>query len=127
MTKHGKMIADVVLASHDHPTAEQIYTRIKENGGRISLATVYNNLKTLVEEGVLRKVSVDGSPDRFDENTHHDHLICTRCGRLSDVHLGNLTDVIQSQIEVPILSYDIRVSYLCDSCREELRKNEQEI
>ena len=119
MTKHGKMIADVVLASHDHPTAEQIYTRIREQGGRISLATVYNNLKTLVDEGVLRKITLEGSPDRFDRNTHHDHLICPRCGRLSDIHIGNLTDVIQQQIGTPILSYDIRVSCLCDSCRKE--------
>lgn len=122
MTKHGKMIADVVLASHDHPTAEQIYTRIREQGGRISLATVYNNLKTLVEEGVLRKITLEGSPDRFDENSHHDHLICSRCGRLSDIHIGNLTDIIQQQTGVPILSYDIRVSYLCDSCRKELEE-----
>ena len=122
MTKHGKMIADVVLASHDHPTAEQIYTRIREQGGRISLATVYNNLKTLVEEGVLRKITLEGSPDRFDENSHHDHLICCRCGRLSDIHIGNLTDIIQQQTGVPILSYDIRVSYLCDSCRKELEE-----
>ena len=124
MTKHGRMIADVVLASDDHPTAEQIYNRIRENGGQISLATVYNNLKTLVDQGVLSKITLDGSPDRFDKPTHHDHLICTRCGRLSDVHLGDLTDTIQRRTGLRILSYDIRVSYLCDRCRQE--ENEQD-
>ena len=118
MTKHGKMIADVVLASSDHPTAEEIYNRIRQAGGRISLATVYNNLKTLVEEGILRKVTIDGSPDRVDRNTPHDHLICARCGRLSDVHLGDLTRIIQEKAGLAILSYDIQVSYLCDACQE---------
>ena len=124
MTKHVRMIADVVLASDDHPTAEQIYNRIRENGGQISLATVYNNLKTLVDQGVLSKITLDGSPDRFDKPTHHDHLICTRCGRLSDVHLGDLTDTIQRRTGLRILSYDIRVSYLCEDCRR--TENEQE-
>lgn len=119
MTKHGKMIADVVLSSYDHPTAEQIYLRIKEAGGHISMATVYNNLKSLVDEGVIRKIVMEGAPDRFDQATHHDHLICARCGKLSDVCLGNLTRHIEKEIGHSILSYDVRISYLCDDCRRE--------
>ena len=126
MTKHGKMIADVVLASHDHPTAEQIYTRIRENGGQISLATVYNNLKVLVAVGVLRRLSMDGSPDRFDSPGYHNHLICEHCGKLTDIHLKDLTDVIEQETGIHITSYDIRVSYLCDACKQKM-KDEQKV
>ena len=118
MTKHGKMIADVVLASYDHPTAEQIYIRIREQGESISMATVYNNLKTLVETGVIQKLSLDGSPDRFDRPSHHDHLICTRCGKLSDVHLGDWTGRIEEETGLSIQSYDLRISYICEECRK---------
>ena len=118
------MIADVVLASHDHLTAQQIYRKIIEDGGQISMATVYNNLKTLVDEGVLHKLTMDGSPDRFDKPVDHNHLICERCGKLTDIQLRDLTDVIEQDTGIHIHSYDIRVSYLCDACRE-LEKNEQ--
>ena len=127
MTKHGKMIADVVLSSHAHPTAEQIYLRINESGTKISMATVYNNLKTLVEEGVLRKITLDGSPDRFDRATSHQHLICARCGRLSDIGIRDLTQIIEEDTGLSILNYDLHISYLCESCRADLKKigNEQ--
>ena len=126
MTKHGKMIADVVLASHDHPTAEQIYNRIRQSGGQISMATVYNNLKVLVAEGVLRKLTLDGSPDRFDKPSYHNHLICECCGKLTDIRLRDLTDVIEQETGKHITSYDIRVSYLCDACKQKM-KDEQKV
>ena len=117
MTKHGKMIADVVLASYDHPTAEQIYLRIRERGESISMATVYNNLKSLVEEGVIQKLTMDGSPDRFDRPSRHEHLICSCCGKLSDVDLGDWSGRIEKETGLSIQSYDLRISYICDECQ----------
>ena len=118
MTKHGKLILNAVLDSHDHLTAEQIYQILRTSGVSISLATVYNNLKTLTEQGYLRKITVDGSPDRYDQPADHQHLVCVRCGRLQDLPLQDLTPVLEKQTGRPILSYDLRVSYLCDSCRQ---------
>ena len=126
MTKHGKMIADVVISSHDHPTAEQIYIRIKESGASISLATVYNNLKTLVEDGVLRKITLEGSPDRFDCADGHQHLICARCGKLSDISLPDLTELLRKNVGEGFLTYDLRVSYLCEDCRKDFHRNEND-
>lgn len=118
MTKYGKMIADVVTSSHEHPTAEQIYLKIRESGVPISLATVYNNLKTLVEEGALRKLTLDGSPDRFDRAGLHQHMICEKCGRVMDVRIRDLTPVLEEDTGHEILSYDLHISYLCGRCRE---------
>lgn len=122
MTKHGKMVADAILTAHDHPTAQQIYTRIRQQGGQISMATVYNNLKALAEEGVIRKLSIDGSPDRFDKPSHHNHLICECCGKLTDIQMKDLTNTLEQETGFPILSYDIRIGYLCDACREKFKK-----
>ena len=127
MTKYGKMIAEIVLASHDHPTADEIYQVLRENGIHISLATVYNNLNTLVDQGTLKKIVLEGSPDRFDKPTVHQHLICARCGELADIELPDLTERLEEKIGRPILSYDLRISYLCDRCRRAAAsdKNEQ--
>ena len=125
MTKHGKLIAEVVLQSHDHPTAEQIYNRIRERGTQISVATVYNNLKSLTEEGILRKITMDGAPDRFDKPNHHQHLVCRRCGSLADVELRDLTGLLKADTGLEVTSYDLRIGYLCDRCREELEQSEK--
>ena len=125
MTKYGKLIADLVLASYDHPTAEDIYMQLREQGSQISLATVYNNLKTLVEEGVLRKITLDGSPDRFDRAGQHQHLICVHCGKLVDVDLDDMTDIISAQLGRKILSYELRVQYLCEDCAARMHKVEK--
>lgn len=118
MTKYGKIIADVVTSSHDHPTAEEIYLQIRESGIPISLATVYNNLKTLVEEGVLRKLTLDGSPDRFDGAGCHQHLICEKCGRVKDVRIRDLTEILTEDTGCEVHSYDLHIQYLCEDCRK---------
>ena len=118
MTKYGKMIAEAVTSSHEHPTAEEIYRQIRESGVSISLATVYNNLKTLVEDGVLRKLTLDGSPDRFDAAGCHQHLICEKCGRVKDVRIRDLTDILTEDTGAEVLSYDLHIRYLCEDCRK---------
>ena len=95
MTKNAKLIMDIINASCEHLTAEQIFLRLKEENVKISLATVYNSLTSLNDEGLVRKVVVEGYPDRYDRVRRHDHLVCVRCGRLMDVTLDDLTTSLQ--------------------------------
>ena len=120
MTKNGKMIMEIIYASEEHLTAEQIFLRAKEQAPRIVLATIYNNLNALVAEGMVRRVKLDGSPDRYDRNTRHDHLVCDRCGRLTDVHLEDLSEKLERETGLAIVSYDLNIHYLCDKCRKEM-------
>ncbi|MGI6075248.1 MAG: Fur family transcriptional regulator [Pyramidobacter sp.] len=119
MTKYGKLIADVVLSSHDHPTAEQVFFRVKEKAPQISLATVYNNLKALVEEGLVRKLSLDRSPDRYDRPHRHDHMVCLRCGKVVDVALNDLTEDLERRVGTKVYAYDLTIHYLCPACAAE--------
>lgn len=83
----------------------------------MALATVYNNLNRLWEDGRIRKVSIEGMPDRYDRIQRHDHLVCQGCGKLVDIDLGDLTQRLQTQVDVPILAYDLKLMYLCPECR----------
>lgn len=118
MTQNGKLILDIVMNSNAHLTAEQIFLQLKQTAPKIVLSTVYNNLNTLCEQGMLRKVSIEGSPDRYDKNTKHDHLVCKQCGALSDKTFADLTESLSAQLGEPILSYDLKVNYICPSCRK---------
>ena len=117
MTKNGKMIMEIIYESAEHLTAEQIFIQAKEKAPKIVLATVYNNLKRLVDKKLIRRVTLDGSPDRYDKPTRHDHLICDKCGKLSDIHLDDLSNRLERDIGMPIVSYDLNIHYLCEKRR----------
>ena len=122
MTKYAQQILDIINASSDHLTAEQIYLRLKAANSKVVLATVYNNLNLLYEQDQIRKVSVEGYPDRYDKIVKHDHLVCKKCGALSDICLSDLTAQLQEQIPEEIISYDLKVNYICPSCRSKAEK-----
>ena len=88
VTKYAKKILELVEHSRSHMTAEQIFDALRQTYPTVVLATVYNNLNRLWEAEQIRKVSVEGMPDRYDRIQRHDHLVCKQCGRLLDVDLG---------------------------------------
>ena len=119
MTKYEKAIYDIVVTSHEHLTVNQVYERLRERYPRVAPATVYNNLNKLWEAGLVRKVSVEGMPDRYDWMQKHDHLVCRRCGKIMDISFDDLTAPLRSQLGEDFLFYDLKVYYLCPACRAE--------
>ena len=122
MTKYAQQILDIINTCSEHLTAEQIYLRLKASNSKIVLATVYNNLNLLCQQDRIRKVSLEGYPDRYDKIVKHDHLVCKKCGALSDICLSDLTAQLQEQIPEEIISYDLKVNYICPSCRSKAEK-----
>lgn len=118
MTKYEKKILELVTSSHSHMTAEQVFDALRKTYPTVALATVYNNLNRLLKEGKIRKISVEGMPDRYDRIQRHDHLVCRECGKLSDVDLGDLTGELEAKAGLPIFSYDLKLLYLCEECRQ---------
>lgn len=116
--RYSTIILDLICHSDGHLTAEQIFLKLKQDYPAVVLATVYNNLNTLHQQGKIRKISIEGQPDRYDRNTRHDHLVCRRCGGLCDVHLDDLTAELERQMGFSIDGYDLKIQYLCPRCRQ---------
>ena len=127
MTKYEKEIFAIVNNSCEHLTAEQIFQKLKKTHPKVVLATVYNNLNKLLEEGLMRKVSVEGMPDRFDRVKKHDHLVCKNCGKLADISFEDLTASLQEQLGDDFYYYDLKVFYLCQECREKMKNQKMQI
>ena len=119
MTKYEKAIYDIVATSHEHLTVNQVYERLKGDYPKVAPATVYNNLNKLWKSGFIRKVSVEGVPDRYDSPQKHDHLVCKHCGKIMDISFEDLTAPLRSQLGEDFLYYDLKVYYLCAECRAE--------
>jgi len=62
---------------------------------------------------------VEGYPDRYDKTVRHDHLVCRRCGKLSDVYLSDITAQLEKQVGFSIDGYDLKLQYLCPECRSQ--------
>ena len=75
------------LAEHDgHPTAAAIFKGVNRLDPRSSRATTYNNLRDLVQAGLVREVAVEGRAARFDaKSMRHHHFVCDRCGSVEDM------------------------------------------
>jgi Fur family transcriptional regulator, peroxide stress response regulator len=69
-----------------HPTAAEIFEAVNRIDPRSSRATTYNNLRDLVEAGLVREVALEGRAARFDaKGTRHHHFVCDHCGTVEDM------------------------------------------
>jgi Fur family peroxide stress response transcriptional regulator len=69
-----------------HPTAAEIFEAVNRMDPRSSRATTYNNLRDLVQAGLVREVAIEGRAARFDaKGMQHHHFICDRCGNVEDL------------------------------------------
>src|SRR5262249_19662291 len=85
LTPPRRLILEVVRATDAHPTAAFVYQKVRRRLPRVSLATVYRNLRMLAAESFLAE-RTDAGRLRFDGNTSpHDHFTCLTCGRIYDV------------------------------------------
>jgi len=121
MSKNADLILKTINNSNDHMTAEELFIYLNQNGNHISMATVYNNLNKLYEEGLIRKLCINGQSDRYDKLIPHDHLVCKKCGRLADFYFSDLTEALETQLGEKILSYDLKVDYICPECRKKIK------
>ncbi len=75
-----------------HPTAAEIFEGVNRLDPRCSRATTYNNLRDLVQSGLVREVAMEGRAARFDAKfERHHHFICDNCGSVEDMEWYEVT------------------------------------
>jgi Fe2+ or Zn2+ uptake regulation protein len=85
LTAQRQLILTVVRDTDTHPTAEWIHAAVRRRLPRVSLATVYRNLRLLARQGLLTEIQA-GPSIRFDARVqHHHHFTCGSCGRIFDL------------------------------------------
>ena len=87
VTPQRLALAESLAGDHTHPTAQELYERLRPRFPGLSVATVYNTLAALSEIKHCRELDL-GGPSRFDPNlAPHDHAVCERCGSIRDVDI----------------------------------------
>ncbi len=118
MTKQRELILSILRQTDRHLTADEIFFLAKLKMPSIAMATVYNNLNAMNELGLVRRLHIDGVADCFDKITEpHNHLLCERCGRITDVRFPQLSETLESELGMPITDFELTVHYVCPDCR----------
>jgi Fur family ferric uptake transcriptional regulator len=121
MTVQRRVILEEIKKVKTHPSADELYLAVRRRLPDISMATVYRNLETLAEHGLIRRMWEVGAPRRYDgELADHYHVVCERCGRVDDVPLAAVNGFLEEARRVS--DYDIhgyRLGFfgLCPKCR----------
>ncbi|MDR1444261.1 MAG: transcriptional repressor [Treponema sp.] len=99
--KHSRKrdeILNVIRSTASHPSARWVYEQLRPAYPRLSLGTVYRNIRAFQEEGELISVGVVEGEERFDGRVQpHPHFICTRCGEVIDI-AGNGNKTLEEQV-----------------------------
>lgn len=121
-SRQRDVVLEVVRSTMDHPTADWVYKQARRRLPRISLGTVYRNLKQLAGEGLIREIQAGGPSARFDGNLgRHYHIRCLGCGRVSDLPVS-VSDRLEEEAgratSYRILGHEVEVHGLCPLCQQ---------
>lgn len=120
LTAPRRVILEVVRAMGSHPSAADVHDGVRRTLPRVSLATVYRNLRLLAAEGLLVE-RTGPSGLRFDGNvTPHDHFTCAVCGRVYDVARTNgrgLERRAHLRTGFEVTAHRVEFSGRCAACR----------
>ena len=123
LTGPRRVILEVLRGTESHPTAEWVHRLVRRRLPRVSLGTVYRNLRLLVAEGLAAEIP--GPHARFDANLDaHHHFTCVACGRIVDV-AGPLAEPqaealrvrIAARTGLAITHHRIELFGRCPQCR----------
>ncbi len=118
-TRQRAAISAVIDAAHRPLSPQEILDCAKDAGTAIGIATVYRNLKLLVDEGLIQVVTLPGESPRYEstEHDHHHHFQCTACKRVFDVPgcPGNMKNLAPKGFTVE--RHELTLYGKCAGCR----------
>lgn len=96
MTHQRQVIFEEIMKMDSHPTADEVYEKVRKRLPRVSMGTIYRNLDILTTSGMINRIEPGHSQMRFEGNVRdHYHVTCIRCGKIEDAQIDPLGDTLQ--------------------------------
>ena len=122
-TRQREIILEAFLDSGRHQSIEELYLQLRDAHPTIGYATVYRTLKLFAESGIAREFHFGDGQTRYEhasEGEHHDHLVCVRCGAISEFK-NDAVEAIQNEVAAShgfVMQYHKMELYgLCAACQ----------
>ncbi|MBT3737489.1 MAG: transcriptional repressor [Candidatus Marinimicrobia bacterium] len=122
-TQQRQLIWDELCSSEEHRDAEEIYLSLRKEGVNASRATVYRTIDVLVKNKLVRKLDLGDGKARYEnkiDSTHHDHLICVKCGKIEEFmndKIEAIQDDIVKSLGFKMIRHIHQLFVLCDKCQ----------
>lgn len=112
-TPQREVVYSVLVGKRDHPTADEVFARVKTEMPTISLATVYNCLEALVQCNLVRQVNFERGPTRYCPNLHpHAHFHDEATGSTYDIDLPpGLLEQLRAQLPSGYRASDVEITF----------------
>lgn len=122
-TEQREIVLNILMNAQDHLSAEDVYNKIKAQypDTNIGIATVYRALSFLEEIDLITSINFGTDGKKYESNTksHHDHLICTDCGKIVeflDDEIEKRQDRIAKKNKFKITSHSMQLYGTCQEC-----------
>ncbi|MGB1226977.1 MAG: Fur family transcriptional regulator [Poseidonibacter sp.] len=123
-TEQREIVLNILIHAEDHLTAEEVYNEIKskDSDSNIGIATVYRALSFLEEVDLITSINFGTDGKKYESNakSHHDHLICTECGKIVeflDDEIEKRQDRIAKKNKFKITSHSMQLYGVCSDCQ----------
>ncbi len=120
-TKQREAILEVFLGVRGHITSEDLYQKVRALHEQIGYTTVYRTMKLLCEAGLASEHNFDGTACYEIAHEHHDHLVCTRCGKIIEFEcelIESAQEKIAAQYGFRVLRHRHELYGHCSDCQE---------
>ena len=124
-TSQRNDIARVFFANNRHISVEELYRDVRQVNPRVGYATVYRTVRLLRECGLAAERHFHDGEARFEnveDEHHHDHLICERCGRIVEFAndaIERLQEQVAQKLGFAITRHKMELYGICADCRTE--------
>ena len=130
-TQQRMVLLEELRSKNNHPSADELYARVRQRLPRISLGTVYRNLEVLSQLGEIQKLELSGSLKRYDGvcNKHY-HIRCVQCNRVDDAPIAPLNQVeneLYGTTVFEIIGHNLEFTGLCPDCTQKSEASPAEI
>ena len=126
LTKQREAIFKTIYECNFHFTPEDLYLLVKDKYPQcnIGMTTVYRTLNLLEENKFVTSISfgIQGKKYEFSSKPHHDHLICTECGKIvefEDETIEKLQEKIAKMRGFKMTEHIMQLYGICDKCQKE--------
>jgi Fur family ferric uptake transcriptional regulator len=123
-TPQRRLIIHVFFAAGQHLSTEELYARVCAVDSSVGQATVYRTLKLLCEAGLAKEMHFGDGTARYEpavDESHHDHLICTQCGKnieVVDATIESLQESLARTHDFILTSHRMYLYGICSDCRK---------
>ncbi|MCE9601271.1 MAG: transcriptional repressor [Gemmatimonadetes bacterium] len=123
VTAQRLAIAETLLTSHRHLSAEEVAQEVTAAGRKVGTATVYRTIDTLLESGLVVERDFGEGFRRFEparDIPHHEHLICTQCGKVEefrDERLERMTTIVAESRGFARQRHRLVIHGVCKDCQ----------